>query len=169
VLVLVAVQASALLPTILSRCQRVSFGPLPMADVVALLTARGRSAVEARALATYANGSPGAALELDAEFFGKRRRELLGALAGMRGAGFKKLADFAQTLLAEDKDPQAVLALIASWQRDALRRAVLGADASCRTPTSPMRSVRPPWTRAFAISKRRMLRCAHFVRTPTAT
>ncbi len=129
VLVLVAVQASALLPTILSRCQRVSFGPLPMADVVALLTARGRSAVEARALATYANGSPGAALELDAEFFGKRRRELLGALAGMRGAGFKKLADFAQTLVAEDKDPQAVLALIASWQRDALRRAVLGADA----------------------------------------
>ena len=47
----------------------------------------------------------------------------------MRGAGFKKLADFAQTLVAEDKDPTAVLALIASWHRDALRRAVLGPDA----------------------------------------
>ena len=129
VLVLVAVQASALAPTILSRCQQLTFGPLPAADVVALLEQHGRSRAEATALATYAEGSPGRALELDAEFFGKRRREILGALAGMRGAGFKKLADFAQTLAAEDKDPAAVLALIASWHRDGLRRAVLGADA----------------------------------------
>ncbi len=129
VLVLIAVQASVLLPTILSRCQRVSFAPLPTADVVAILAAHGRNDTEARALAAYANGSPGAALALDAEFFGKRRRELLGALAGLRGAGFKKLGDFAQTLAAEDKDLTAVLAVIASWQRDQLRRAVLGPDA----------------------------------------
>lgn len=129
VLILVAVQASALLPTILSRCQQLRFGPLPTADVTAIVEAHGRSAAEARALATYADGSPGTALELDAAFFGQRRRELLAALAGMRGAGFKKIADFAQTLVAEDKDPTAVLALIASWHRDALRRAVLGPDA----------------------------------------
>lgn len=129
VLVLVAVQQSALLPTILSRCQRVGFGPLPAAEVVAILERHGRSATEARALAAYANGSPGAALDLDTEFFGRRRRELLGALAGLRGAGFKKLSDFAQTLANEDKDPTAVLALIASWQRDLLRRAVLGPEA----------------------------------------
>jgi len=128
-LILVAVQASALLPTILSRCQQLRFGPLPIADVTAILERHGRSAAEARALATYTDGSPGAALALDADFFGRRRRELLGALAGMRGAGFKKLADFAQTLVAEDKDPTAVLALVASWHRDALRRAVLGPDA----------------------------------------
>ncbi len=129
VLVLVAVQQSALLPTILSRCQRVTFGPLPDADVVAVLEAHGRSAAEARALAAYANGSPGAALALDPVFFGERRRELLATLTGLRGAGFKKLADFAQTLAAEDKDPATVLAVIASWQRDLLRRAVLGPDA----------------------------------------
>ena len=129
VLVLVTTQASALLPTILSRCQRLAFAPLPTADVVAILEAHGRPRAEAAALAAYANGSPGTALALDAEFFGKRRRELLGALAGVRGAGFKKLADFAQTLTNEDKDPTAVLALIASWHRDRLRRAVLGADA----------------------------------------
>jgi DNA polymerase-3 subunit delta' len=129
VLVLVSVQASALLPTILSRCQRLSFGPLPTPTVIEILTAEGRSAAEARALATYANGSPGAALELDPDFFGRRRRELLGALAGLRGGGFKRLADFAQTLVGEDKDPAAVLALIASWHRDGLRRAVLGPDA----------------------------------------
>ena len=129
VLVLVAVQASALAPTILSRCQRVGFDPLPTADVVGILERHGRTRAEATALAAYANGSPGRALALDAEFFGRRRRELLTTLAGLRGASFKKLADFAQTLAGEDKDPTAVLALIASWQRDALRRAVLGPDA----------------------------------------
>jgi DNA polymerase-3 subunit delta' len=128
-LVLVAVQASALAPTILSRCQRLSFAPLPTAEVVAILEAHGRTRVEATALATYANGSPGRALELDPEFFGQRRRELLGALAGLRDAGFKKLSDFAQILVAEDKDPAAVMALIASWHRDLLRRAVLGPSA----------------------------------------
>jgi DNA polymerase-3 subunit delta' len=129
VLILVAVQASALAPTILSRCQRLAFSPLPTADVVAILAGHGRTRDEAAALAGYATGSPGRALLLDPEFFGRRRRELLGALAGLRGASFKKLADFAQTLAGEDKDPAAVLALIASWHRDALRRAVLGADA----------------------------------------
>ena len=129
VLVLVALQASALAPTILSRCQRVGFDPLPAADVVGILERHGRTRAEATALAAYASGSPGRALALDAEFFGRRRRELLATFAGLRGAGFKKLADFAQTLAGEDKDPTAVLALIASWQRDALRRAVLGPDA----------------------------------------
>jgi DNA polymerase III subunit delta' len=129
VLVLVAVQASSLAPTILSRCQRVSFAPLPTDAVVAILERHGRARAEAIALATYAEGSPGRALALDPEFFGARRRELLGTLATMRRAGFKTLSDFAQTLATEDKDPAAVLALIASWHRDALRRAVLGPDA----------------------------------------
>ena len=129
VLILIAVQASTLAPTILSRCQRLRFNPLPTAEVVAILAGRGRARAEVAALATYADGSPGRALGLDPEFFGRRRRELLGTLAGLRGAGFKKLADFAQTLTAEDKDPAAVLALIASWHRDALRRAVLGPSA----------------------------------------
>ncbi len=129
VLILIAVQASALAPTILSRCQRLVFAPLPSSEVIAILEGRGRSRADATALAAYADGSPGSALTLDPEFFGQRRRELLSALAGLRRAGFKRLSDFAQTLTAEEKDPTAVLALIASWHRDALRRAVLGPSA----------------------------------------
>jgi DNA polymerase-3 subunit delta' len=59
VLVLVAVQASALLPTILSRCQRVELRAAADADRRRDPHRGGRSAAEARALATYANGSPG--------------------------------------------------------------------------------------------------------------
>ena len=129
VLVLVAVNASTLAPTILSRCQRVTFDPLPSADVVAILEAHGRAGREARALAAYAEGSPGQALALDAEFFARRRGEILTRLAAARRGGFKALADFAQELASEDKDLVPVLTVIASWYRDALRRGALGPEA----------------------------------------
>jgi DNA polymerase-3 subunit delta' len=128
VLMLVAVNAAALTETILSRCQRVGFDPLPAADVVAILQAHGRSAAEAQALAAYAEGSPGQALALDPEFFGQRRREILSGLAVARRGGFKGLADFAQELVSEEKDLVPALTVIASWYRDALRRRALGDD-----------------------------------------
>ncbi len=129
VLVLVAVNAAALAPTILSRCQRVPFDPLPRADVVAILEAHGRPAAEARALAAYAEGSPGQALALDTDFFTHRRGEILTRLAAARRGGFKALADFAQALVNEDKDLGPVLTVIASWYHDALRRGALGVEA----------------------------------------
>lgn len=129
VLVLVAVNASALAATILSRCQRISFDPLPTVDVVAILEAHGRTHADALALAAYAEGSPGRALALEADFFTGRRREILAGLERARRGGFKALADFAQTLATEEKDLTPVLTVVASWYRDALRRRVLGADA----------------------------------------
>ncbi len=128
VLILVAVNAAALAPTILSRCQRVNFDPLPTSEVVAILEAHGRSRPDAVALAAYAEGSPGRALALDADFFTERRREILTRLERARRGGFKAIADFAQELAGEDKDLSPVLAVIASWYRDALRRRVLGDD-----------------------------------------
>ena len=129
VLILVAVNAAALTDTILSRCQRIGFDPLPATDVVAILEAHGRGADEARALAAYAEGSPGQALALDPEFFGRRRREILSGLAAAGRGGFKGLADFAQQLVSEEKDLGSALTVIASWYRDALRRRALGDDA----------------------------------------
>ncbi len=128
VLILVAVNAAALAPTILSRCQRVNFDPLPTSEVVAILEAHGRSRPDAVALAAYAEGSPGRALALDADFFTERRREILTRLERARRGGFKAIAYFAQELAGEDKDLSPVLAVIASWYRDALRRRVLGDD-----------------------------------------
>ena len=125
-LVLVAVNAASLASTILSRCQRLVFGPLPTAAVTEVLERHGRSGAEAAAVAAYAEGSPGRALALDAEFFATRRREILARLRGLRGQGFKQLTDFAQELSGEDANLTLVLAVIASWYRDALRRAVLG-------------------------------------------
>ncbi len=129
VMILVAVNAAALAPTILSRCQRVMFDPLPTADVVAILETHGRSGTEARALAAFAEGSPGQALALDRDFFVHRRPEILARLAQARRGGFKALTDFAQELATDHKDLGPVLEVIASRYRDALRRRLLGADA----------------------------------------
>src|SRR5439155_13002417 len=104
VLVLVAVNAAALAPTILSRCQRIGFDALRTADVVAILTAHGRGEAEAGALAAFAEGSPGHALALDAELFGRCRCEILSRLADTPGGGFKALTVLAQDLVSEEKD-----------------------------------------------------------------
>ena len=129
VLILVAVNAAALAPTILSRCQRVLFDPLPNADVVAILESHDRDGTEARALAAFAEGSPGQALAFDREFFARQRPEILSRLGEARRGGFKALADLAQELTSAHKDLGPVLDVIASWYRDTLRRGVLGDDA----------------------------------------
>ncbi len=127
-LILVGVNAATLTPTILSRCQRVRFGPIPSDDVAAILEAHGHKRAEATALAAYADGSPGRALTLDREFFTTGRPAILQRLASLRGAGFKQLADVAQELATGDQELGLVMAVIASWYRDGLRRQLLGAD-----------------------------------------
>jgi DNA polymerase-3 subunit delta' len=128
VLVLIGVNAAALTPTVLSRCQRVRFAPIAADAVAAILAEHGHGRAEAAALAAYADGSPGRALALDRDFFTTRRPAILRRLAGLRGAGFKQLADVAQELVSGGDDLALVLTVIASWYRDGLRRGVLGTD-----------------------------------------
>jgi DNA polymerase-3 subunit delta' len=56
-LILVSSSPDALLPTIRSRCLRITFGPLPDALVAEALVRRGRSPEEARGAAALAGGS----------------------------------------------------------------------------------------------------------------
>jgi DNA polymerase-3 subunit delta' len=63
VFMLVTSRPDLLLPTVRSRCPRLRFRPLAPDDVAAALVANGRSAAEARAIATAAEGSVARALE----------------------------------------------------------------------------------------------------------
>jgi DNA polymerase-3 subunit delta' len=63
VFILVTAQPDLLLATVRSRCPRLRFGPLPIADLVAALVQRGRTDTEARAVAATADGSLRRALE----------------------------------------------------------------------------------------------------------
>lgn len=116
-----------ILPTVVSRCQRVAFRSLPQAEVVAtLMRERGVAEPQARLLASLAGGSLGRAMLLeDDEVISLRDqvveldralepRSARGALAAMSGA----------TGLAEDKGRFAeALALLQVWLQDQMRLA----------------------------------------------
>src|SRR5574337_1191110 len=73
-LVLVAAAADALLPTVRSRCLRVTFRPLPAALVEERLRAAGHAPEAARLAAHLSGGSLGKALVLDDQALAERRQ-----------------------------------------------------------------------------------------------
>ncbi|MCB1161866.1 MAG: hypothetical protein R3C71_08785 [Candidatus Krumholzibacteriia bacterium] len=66
VIVLISSRPEALLPTVLSRCQRVPFDPLPASLLQSLLEDRGLAPARAALLATLADGSADLAVQLAA-------------------------------------------------------------------------------------------------------
>jgi DNA polymerase-3 subunit delta' len=85
-ILLIAAGEAGLLPTVLSRCQRVRFGPLSAGETREALGRAGVAAEEAELLAALAHGSPGRALELrDLEARG--RVEAVAALLGRARTG----------------------------------------------------------------------------------
>jgi DNA polymerase-3 subunit delta' len=74
-----------LLPTVLSRCPRLTFRPLDVDDVATVLMRRGRSEAEARAVAATADGSVGLALEASAGELVEARDLALRALSSVAG------------------------------------------------------------------------------------
>lgn len=63
IFILVTSRPDTLLATVRSRCPRLQFRPVAIDDVAAALVGRGRSEMEARAIAATADGSIGAALQ----------------------------------------------------------------------------------------------------------
>lgn len=80
--ILVTALPDLLLPTVRSRCPQLRFRPLEPAEVAALLMRRGRSEVEAHAVAALANGSIGQALEAAAADVVEARDVAMRVLAG---------------------------------------------------------------------------------------
>jgi DNA polymerase-3 subunit delta' len=119
--VLVTSRASSLLPTILSRSQRVRFRPVPEADLVAWL--QGRGVDQAARVARLAQGSPGRALSLAKDGLAsvdELRAEILEVLAG----GVVAIVPFAEKSVRGDrvrwqKRVEALLDVLEGLVRDA--------------------------------------------------
>jgi DNA polymerase III subunit delta' len=122
--ILVANNADALLPTVRSRCQRVSFLPLPAAAVADVLMAQGTDPAAAQELASIADGSPGRALALGSALLGARRAPLAQALAALGNARYVALMQLAHELNQPESDVGAKLELLLSQYRDAAVEAV---------------------------------------------
>ena len=96
-LILAASNVAGLLPTVLSRCQRIDFSPLPNELVERLLVQRCEVPPEqARDLALYGDGSVGQALLLRAELVQRAQRELLPLLVDLAWRPYSDLADLAR-------------------------------------------------------------------------
>jgi DNA polymerase-3 subunit delta' len=93
-IILLCRDAEELLPTTLSRCWLVRFGPLPRAFVRDKLTESGMDAAEADFWAGFTAGSIGRATSLAAAGMYPIKRELLDRLGSLNAAGNADLADW---------------------------------------------------------------------------
>lgn len=115
------------LPTVVSRCQRVFFHPVPAPDIERLLVARGTNAERAGVLANLARGRPGWALRVAEdrsvielhEAWTRRLDEIFGAPADvpLRVAAELDAAQMAWRRSEGEIEDPAVFA-VASWQLD---------------------------------------------------
>jgi DNA polymerase-3 subunit delta' len=124
-LILVANNPDALLPTVRSRCQRIQFSPLPNETVVEILTRNhGMALATAQQLAALAEGSPGRALALSRC---AARTDGAPQLAGVQDARYVDLVRLASQIGVPEGDATIKLELLLSQLRDDAVRA-LGAE-----------------------------------------
>jgi DNA polymerase-3 subunit delta' len=103
--VLVTSRPDLLLPTVLSRCQRIRFGRLPPGDVATLLMRdHGFEEDAAHAAALLADGSIGRALDGDTEAYVDARRAAAGMLSAVAGTSDPRQRLAAAKVLAGDKN-----------------------------------------------------------------
>ncbi|MDX2171401.1 MAG: DNA polymerase III subunit delta' [Deltaproteobacteria bacterium] len=130
-LILISATPGALLSTVRSRCQRITFTPLAVAEVAAALRAGGLDATEASALAAAADGSPGRALGLRATWQDDDRNAVLGALAALQGGRYASVLMMSQALGKTEPDTAARLdGLLAACHAEATAAATAGDRAA---------------------------------------
>ncbi|HHL40883.1 MAG TPA: DNA polymerase III subunit delta' [Deltaproteobacteria bacterium] len=118
VIVLVAAHGAHMLPTVLSRCQRVNFGPLPvevLAGVVREIKEVGEE--EAVELARLGCGSVARALEFADARLHEKRKAVIDAVSELDGRRWPELLSLAERL-AKDESLEAALEMLKGWYRD---------------------------------------------------
>ncbi len=120
-LILIAANGGALLPTLRSRCLRVSFGPLTR-DLISgfLVSHKGLEAEPANFLATMSLGSLGAVFSIDTQELLERRREWVRLISDLGAGDYRAATDAAETLAGSKENCLRFLEWVESWFRDLL-------------------------------------------------
>ena len=124
--ILLAQRAGALLPTVVSRCQRLTFGPVPEALIARHLAAAGVPGDRAHALAAQARGSVGGALALAGGAVLETRDALLSRLFPALEQGPAACVEAAEEIARDREGLGEAFDLLLTWCRDLLVTAVLG-------------------------------------------
>lgn len=124
-IILIAPNSGGLLPTLRSRCLRLSFAPLRRGEVAAYLRAKhGQTADQAEFLAAISMGSIGAAASLDKDELTEKRRVWTGTLSDLRAGDYQSAMAAAEPLAVNRDEALQFLGWAASWYRDLLIYAV---------------------------------------------
>ncbi len=128
-LILVSTSTGGLLPTLLSRCLRLSFAPLPAGIVASFLaTQKGLEREEAELLAAMSMGSLGRAVNPEMKELVQRRRawvERMGSLAPEDCRGWMTLAE---QIAGVREESLKFLEWVEGWYRDVLIYCVTGSS-----------------------------------------
>jgi DNA polymerase-3 subunit delta' len=120
-LILIASSAGALLPTLRSRCLRLSFGPVPREALTDFLSSiKGLSIEEAQLLAAVSMGSPGVALAIHESESREVRREWGRRLAALSPGDYRGAMTLAEALASDREGSLEFLRWVQSWYRDLL-------------------------------------------------
>lgn len=118
-LVLIATQKSALLPTIVSRCQCVGFNPISQKNMAVLLRKKhGLAPQAATILAAMANGSYSRAQAMVRNNWLKRRKWLIDEINTLSLKNMGRLLALAEKLSGEREEISETLEVIKVWYRD---------------------------------------------------
>ncbi len=118
ILILVTANFHALLATVVSRCQRLSFSSLPISAVEKVLVEKkGSEAKAAHIIASISEGSIGRALSEDEGSILAERERVLSGFTGLKG---KRMLDIFKTAeeLAKDEDLNGILKALKVFYRD---------------------------------------------------
>ncbi|MEJ2671644.1 MAG: DNA polymerase III subunit delta' [Deltaproteobacteria bacterium] len=120
-LVLTARSEADLLPTIVSRCHKLAFAPLPTALIIRELESRRRLPPSQAALvAALSGGSLGRALALDPEELVKQRDQVLADLHRLHQDSAAAVLEWAARLAKNRAELDNFLLLAQLWYRDLL-------------------------------------------------
>ncbi len=120
-LILIASNSGGLLPTLRSRCVRLSFGPLPKGLIADFLLARETmTRDDAQFVAAMSMGSLGAALELDREELSAQRRTWINIMSSLTHGDYRAALDAAEVLSGSREESLRFLVWVETWYRDLL-------------------------------------------------
>ncbi len=120
-IVLIAPNAGALLPTLRSRCLRVSFGPLARDEVARYLTSKeGINQDDANLRAALSMGSLGAAIKFDKDELLEKRRSWAAWLLSLSAGDYRGAIAAAEAIASDKEECLGFLEWAETWYRDLL-------------------------------------------------
>jgi DNA polymerase III subunit delta' len=119
-LILITANPEGVLPTVLSRCQRLHFAALSEGAIDSILRERGTPPEAARIVASLAGGSMGKALEMGEETALVERKGFLEKVGALSLGEITPLFAMAEELAGDKENSLELLGLLTAFLRDAL-------------------------------------------------